>query len=57
LLKDDEVLYAYEFFGSRYDLGNKLDWLKTNIDIGLMKEEFRDELIAHMKDKIREIEE
>lgn len=56
LLNEFEELYAYEFYGKRYDLGNKLDWLKTNIDIALMKEELRDELIAHIKDRIREIE-
>jgi len=55
LLKEKENLYAYEFYGKRYDLGNKLDWLKTNFDVALMREEFRDELLAYIKDRIKEL--
>ena len=55
ILREMEDLYAYEFHGRRYDLGNKLDWLKTNFDVALMREEFRDELVAYIKDRMKEL--
>ena len=39
----------------RYDLGNKMDWLKTNFDVALMRSEFRDELISYIRDKLKKI--
>ncbi|MBU0479453.1 MAG: UTP--glucose-1-phosphate uridylyltransferase GalU [Candidatus Thermoplasmatota archaeon] len=51
LLKE-EPIYAYEFYGTRYDLGNKMDWLKTTIDVALMRQEFREELLEFLKQKI-----
>jgi UTP--glucose-1-phosphate uridylyltransferase len=52
LLNESEPVYAATFEGKRYDLGNKLDWLKTNIDVALMRPEMRDELRAFMKEKL-----
>jgi UTP--glucose-1-phosphate uridylyltransferase len=53
LLKEQQTIYGYEFIGKRYDLGNKMDWLKTTFDVALMRDEFRDELLAHIKDRIK----
>jgi UTP--glucose-1-phosphate uridylyltransferase len=55
LLRKKESLYAYEFYGKRYDLGNKMDWLKTTFDVALMRDEFREELVEYMKYKIEEL--
>ena len=55
-LKGVEDLFAYEFYGRRYDLGNKLDWLKTNFDVALMMEEYRDELTAYIKGRLKEMD-
>ena len=52
----EEAVYAYEFYGRRYDLGNKMEWLKTTFDVALSREEFRGELLAYIKKKIEEIE-
>ncbi|MBN2245288.1 MAG: UTP--glucose-1-phosphate uridylyltransferase GalU [Candidatus Aminicenantes bacterium] len=49
LLRQQEPIYAYEFQGKRYDLGNKVGWLKTLIDFALERDEFKDELISHIK--------
>jgi len=40
-----ERLYAHAFEGKRYDLGDKLEWLKTNIEVALMRPEFRKPLL------------
>lgn len=47
-LRQEEPLYALEFEGKRYDLGDKLEWLKTNIDVALMRDEFRKPLLEHL---------
>lgn len=50
ILRTHESIYAYEFRGKRYDLGNKMGWLKTLLDFALQRDEFRDELISYIKD-------
>ena len=56
MLKDHEM-YALNFHGTRYDIGNKLDFLKTNVIFGLEREdlgsEFR-EFILSTADQLRE---
>lgn len=47
-MRATEKLYAYEFEGRRYDLGNKMDWLKTNIEVSLMRKEYREEITAFL---------
>ena len=56
ILNKEEAVYAYEFNGRRYDLGNKMEWLKTTFDVALSREEFRGELLAYIKKKIEEVE-
>jgi len=40
---------AYITEGKRYDIGDKLDYLKAQIELGLKKEDFRGELIHYLK--------
>jgi UTP--glucose-1-phosphate uridylyltransferase len=49
LLRKQRRIYAYKFEGRRFDLGNKMDWLKTNIEIAMERKKFHDELISFMK--------
>ncbi len=39
-----EKIYGYVYRGRRYDIGNKLDWLKSNIELSLADERFNNEL-------------
>lgn len=39
ILNRKERMYAYLFRGRRYDIGNKLDWLKANIEVAIEDEE------------------
>jgi UTP--glucose-1-phosphate uridylyltransferase len=50
LLRSRESVYAYAFEGRRFDLGNKMDWLKTNVEVALMREDYRDELLRFLED-------
>jgi UTP--glucose-1-phosphate uridylyltransferase len=35
LMLQDRAIYGLVFDGARYDIGNKLDFLKTNVVFGL----------------------
>ena len=39
-----EKRYAYVYRGKRYDIGNKLDWIKSNIELFLADKRFNNEL-------------
>ncbi len=45
LLLKKEDIYAYKFKGKRYDLGDKFDWLRINIELALQREEFKQKLM------------
>ena len=42
-------VYSYTFEGKRYDIGDKLDYLKTTVEFGLKRKEFRDEFKEFLK--------
>jgi len=44
------AMYGLQFKGTRYDIGNKLDFLKTNIIYGLMHEEVGEPLREWLKE-------
>lgn len=48
------AMYGLHFEGRRYDIGNKLDFLKTNIAFGLKREELRGELLGFMREALGE---
>lgn len=41
-LNNRQSFYAWQFKGVRYDLGNKLDYLKATVNYALMREDLRD---------------
>lgn len=47
-------VYSYTFEGKRYDIGDKLDYLKTTVEFGLKRKEFRDEFKEFLAEIIRE---
>lgn len=49
-LNKTQRVFAHEFKGDRYDTGNKLSWLKTNIMFGLKHPEIADDLKAYIKE-------
>ncbi len=44
LLLEKEDIYAYEFRGRRYDLGNKFDWLRINVEMAMQHDDFREKM-------------
>ena len=44
-LATHEAIYAYDFEGRRYDVGNKLGFLEATVDFALKRPELRDEFL------------
>lgn len=44
LMLKDQDMHALEFDGIRYDIGNKLNFIKTNLLFGLEREDMKEEL-------------
>ncbi|MBU1096651.1 MAG: UTP--glucose-1-phosphate uridylyltransferase [Ignavibacteriae bacterium HGW-Ignavibacteriae-2] len=51
LLKRENI-YAHVIEGKRYDIGNKLDYLKTFIEFGLSRQEFSNDLYDYLREVI-----
>ena len=47
-----DSIYGVTFEGKTYDIGNRLEWLKTSIEFALDDAEFRDDLVGYMKSYI-----
>jgi UTP--glucose-1-phosphate uridylyltransferase len=49
LLSKEEAMYAYDFVGRRYDVGNKQGFLEATVEFALKREELRDDFIKYLK--------
>src|SRR5699024_1252393 len=47
-LNKRETVFAYDFIGKRYDVGEKMGFIKTTIDFALQKEELQTELLQYL---------
>ncbi|MDQ0975124.1 UTP--glucose-1-phosphate uridylyltransferase GalU [Neobacillus sp. 179-J 1A1 HS] len=48
-------VFAYQFEGERYDVGEKLGFIETTIEFALQKEELREDLIKFMANKLENL--
>lgn len=48
LISEEEV-YAYDFLGKRYDVGNKLGFLEANVEFALKREDLRKDFTNYLK--------
>lgn len=44
-----EAMYAYDFAGKRYDVGNKLGFLEATVEFALKREDLKDEFSQYLK--------
>jgi UTP--glucose-1-phosphate uridylyltransferase len=56
LLLQRESVYAFIFEGKRYDVGNKLDYLKTTVEMALKREEFAGQFLDFLKSIVAQAE-
>lgn len=47
-LNESEAVYAYDFDGVRYDVGEKFGFIRTNIELALQREELREKLLDYL---------
>lgn len=53
-LASHEAIYAYNFEGRRYDVGDKLGFLEATIDFALKRDNLKDGLMNYMKNVVKE---
>ena len=46
-----EAMYAYDFEGKRYDVGDKLGFLQATVEFALKREELRESFIEYLNTK------
>ena len=51
-LNQFEVIYAYQFIGERYDVGEKMGYLQTTVDFALSHEDVKEEFKNYLKKKV-----
>ena len=56
LLLNRENIYSYTIEGKRYDIGSKLDYLKTTVEFGLKRKEFSKPFLQFLKEVVKTYE-
>ncbi len=54
ILLKRERIFSYQIEGKRYDLGSKLDFIKTNIEFSLQRPEYIDEMKQYLSAIVKE---
>ena len=49
-LMDRQAVYAYDFEGNRYDVGDKFGFIKATIDFALSREDLKHQVEAYLKE-------
>lgn len=55
ILNEREQVYAYNFEGDRYDVGDKLGFIQATIDLALLRDDLRDDVKSYLRSKLDEI--
>jgi UTP--glucose-1-phosphate uridylyltransferase len=48
-LMEEQVVYGYEFEGTRYDAGTTLGWLKASVELALARPDLGEEFGAYLR--------
>ncbi|MEJ9228293.1 UTP--glucose-1-phosphate uridylyltransferase GalU [Peribacillus butanolivorans] len=54
-LNQVQQVFAYDFVGKRYDVGEKLGFVKTTLEFALQNEEIKDELVEFLEKMVNNI--
>lgn len=49
-LAKEEPMYAYDFVGKRYDVGNKMGFLQATVEFALKRDDLREEFKTYLKE-------
>jgi len=47
-----EAMYAYDFIGKRYDVGNKIGFLQATVEFALKRDDLRNEFSTYLKEVV-----
>ena len=53
VLAQRDLVYAYNFEGKRYDLGDKLGFLKATVEFALRREDLREAFQGYLRDVVK----
>lgn len=53
-LMQDEAMYAYDFIGKRYDVGNKMGFLQATVEFALERDDLKDEFRGWLKNTLED---
>ncbi len=56
-LMEQEAMYAFDFEGDRYDVGDRIGFLKATVEFALKRDELKDEFTAFLKHKMDQLPE
>ncbi|MCX8129583.1 MAG: UTP--glucose-1-phosphate uridylyltransferase GalU [Clostridia bacterium] len=45
-----EAIYAYDFIGNRFDVGNRIGFVKATVEFALKREDIKEEFAEYLKD-------
>ena len=54
-LNEIQRVFAYDFEGKRFDVGEKLGFVKTTVEFALQNEEIKDELLVFLEQMVKNI--
>ena len=54
-LMENEAMYAYDFEGDRYDVGDRIGFLKATVEFALKREELREDFTQFLKHKLEQM--
>lgn len=55
-LAEEEAIFAYDFIGKRYDVGNKMGFLQATVEFALRRDELRDEFLAYLQSTVNDVD-
>ena len=53
-LSKEEAIYAYNFEGKRYDVGDKFGFLQATVEYALRKDKLKDDFIKYLKEIVKD---
>ncbi|AEY68112.1 UTP--glucose-1-phosphate uridylyltransferase GalU [Clostridium sp. BNL1100] len=56
-LMEQEAMYAFDFEGDRYDVGDRIGFLKATVEFALKRDELKDDFTAFLKHKMDQLPE
>jgi UTP--glucose-1-phosphate uridylyltransferase len=54
-LMESEAMYAFEFEGDRFDVGDRIGFLKATVEFALKREELSEDFTAFLKDRVERL--